>query len=169
VTPDAQTTCELEEGAEELFTVSDNHGHSYRLPLFEDATGWSTKVFDGDTFVGQVHCLKQGEALYLADLHVQDAATHPIQGLAWVRAWLGFNTHGRIESYRNRGLGSALLGFVINRARAGGFKRVTGRLAPIDLKASPSLPDWYRDRSFRVTMAANQLEGTLELSLTESE
>ena len=153
---------------EKLFTVSDNRGHSYQLPLFEDATGWSAKVFDGDTLVGQVHCLKRGEALYLADLHVQEAATHPIQGLAWVRAWLGFDTRGRTESYRNRGLGSALLRFVINRARAGGFRGVTGRLAPIDLKESPTLPDWYQDRGFRVTMAANQLEGALELLLPEA-
>ena len=168
MTAGAQTTCELEDGTEELFAVSDNCGHSYQLPLFENATGWSTKVLDGDTLVGQVQCLKQGEALFLADLHVLEAATHPIQGLAQVKAWLGFDTHGRIESYRNRGLGSALLCFVLGRAGEQGFQRVTGRLAPIDLKENPMLPDWNRHRGFQVTMAANQLAGELEMVLKQA-
>ncbi|MEI8044995.1 MAG: GNAT family N-acetyltransferase [Verrucomicrobiota bacterium] len=165
---DAELTCESDEGTERLLTVSDNRGNAYQLPLFENATGWSTKVLAGDTRVGQVHCLKQGEDLFLADLHVLEAATHPIQGLAMVKAWLGFDTHGRIENYRNRGLGSALLSFVINWARARGFRRVTGRLAPIDLKENPDLPDWYRCRGFRVTMAANRLEGELEMVLQQA-
>ena len=162
---DAELTCEPATGTEELFTVADNRGHCYQLPLFEDAMGWSTKVLDGDTRVGQIHCLKQGEALFLADLHVLDSATHPIQGLAQMKAWLGFDTHGRIENYRNRGLGSALLSFVISRAGEQGFQRVTGRLAPIDLKENPMLPDWYRHRGFQVAMAAHQLAGELEMVL----
>jgi GNAT superfamily N-acetyltransferase len=165
VTPGAQTICEWDDGSEELFKVSDNRGHGYRLHLFKHATGWSMKVFDGVTRVAEAHCLPQGEALFLADLRVLDSAVHGIQGLTRVKGWFGFNVQGRIENYRNRGLGSALLGFVINQAGMRGFQRVTGKLAPIDLKENPGLPDWYQQRGFRVALAADQLAGTLELAL----
>jgi len=165
MTISSQTSCE-HEGTEERLNVSDSLEHSYQLQLFENGSGWSAKVFDVDTLAGQIHCLNQGDALFLGDLHVLRAATRPIQGLARLRGWLGLPTRGRIENYRNRGLGSALLNLVINRARAHGFRRVIGRLAPIDLKEDPKLPDWYRRRGFQIAVASNRLTGDLELVLS---
>ncbi len=164
----AQASCEPEKETEERLTVSDYRGYSYQLHLFQTGLGWSAKLFDVDTLAGQIHCLNQGDALFLGDLHVLEAATHPIQGLARLRGWFGLTTHGRIENYRNRGLGSALLNFVINRAGEQSFQRVTGKLAPVDLKENPMLPDWYRHRGFQVTMAANQMAGELELVLQQA-
>ena len=151
---------------EEWFTVVDHRGYSYQLHLLEYGSSWFAKVFDGNTSVGRISCLNQGDTLFLGDLYVLEAATRPIRGLAWVKVWFGFDMRGRTENYRNRGLGSALLTFAINRARAGGYRRVIGKLAAIDLKAMPGLPDWYRHRGFHVTMEADHLAGTLELTLS---
>lgn len=124
------TSSQDDTGADELLAVSDKRKHPYQVHLFEHDTGWFMKVIDVDTFAAEVYCLVQGNDLCLADIRVKDSAMHPIAGFARIKSLLGFSARGRVENYRNRGLGSALLCLVIDLARTRGFERVKGRLAP---------------------------------------
>jgi len=150
----------------ELLTISDARGHQYQLHLFDDDMGWTMKVLDRGALAAHLNCIKQGADLFLADIRVQARAMHPIRGLGLVKCWLGLGAHGRVENYRRLGLGSALLAFVLQRARGCGFRRVTGNLFPKDLTENPMLPIWYQSRGFRVTMEPSQSAGELEFVLT---
>jgi GNAT superfamily N-acetyltransferase len=163
--PRTITNTDTEDCAPEVLRISDGRGHQYQLRLFDDGIGWIMKVFDRGALAGHVNCLKQGGDLFLADIYVEAKAMHPISGLGLFKCWLGFNAQGQVENYRRRGLGSALLDFVVQRAHDYGFQRVTGKLLPGDLAGNPALPRWYERRGFHVTMEGNRSAGALEFVL----
>lgn len=154
---------------EELHALFDEQGQPYQMRLFEDNSAWTIKVFDDHALVAQVNCLVQGNDLFLADLHVFEAARHPLKPVDLVKGWFGFEVSGRTENYQHRGLGTELLNFVIRRAREHSFRRITGKLFPRDLEGNPRLPDWYRRRGFQVAMNASETAGELELVLSDFE
>jgi hypothetical protein len=145
--------------------VCDRSGHPFQVQFFDDSTGWTLKVFAQNTMVGQVNFEKLGGDLFLADLHVFESAMPPITWLGRIKCLLGLKASGREINYRRRGLGSALLSFVVQRAHAGGFRRITGQIYPADLAENSNLPEWYRSRGFCVTMSPDLTNGTLELVL----
>lgn len=150
---------------EELRTIADSKGKQYRLWLYDDANGWIMKIFDASTLAAQLNCIRQGKDLLLCDIIVHEFAVHPIGWFERLRTFFGLEARGRTSSYRNRGLGSALLSYTINRARAQGFRSIIGVLAPRDLAECPYLPIWYRKFSFKVRMESGKLAGRLELAL----
>jgi GNAT superfamily N-acetyltransferase len=154
---------------EELHALIDEQGRPYQMRLFEDDHAWTLKVFDDHALVAQVNCLVQGSDLFLADIHVFDAARHPLRRVQQFKGWLGFDVSGRTENYQHRGLGTELIKFVIRRARDRGLLRVTGRLFPKDLEANPRLPGWYRHQGFQVAMNESGTAGELELVLSDFE
>lgn len=160
---------------EELHALIDEQGQPYQMRLVEDDSGWTIKVFCDHTLVAQVNCIVQGGDLFLADLHVFEAARHPLRPVDRFKGWVGFvagfgfEAAGRTENYQHRGLGTELLNFVIRRAREHSFRRITGKLFPKDLASNPRLPDWYRRRGFQVTLNASKTAGELELVLSDFE
>lgn len=62
---------------------------------------------------------------------------------------------------RKAGIGHQLLARVFDVARRNGFQRVCGDIAPIDLKANPELPDWYRRQGFVVERGGQFGEWTI--------
>lgn len=152
---------------EELDAFVDEQGHRYELRLFEDGSAWTIKAFDVQVLMAQVNCLVQGSDLFLADLHVFEAARHPLRRIDQIKGWLGFDVSGRIEDYQHRGLGTELLEFVVRRARQRRFGRITGKLFPKDLQVNPRLPEWYRHRGFQVAMDRAETAGELERVLSD--
>lgn len=55
-------------------------------------------------------------------------------------------------NYQQRGLGAALLVFVIRAARENGHASMTGTLVRNYLKQNPRLVNWYQSHGFRVEM-----------------
>ncbi len=95
--------------------------------------------------IGHVYCHIFNECAVIADIRVSDCVK---QGRCVLLQILGFKP--RIKSYRNKGVGTALLKFALNYLKAQGCTRVEGNIMERDLKAWPRLPQWYRDHGFQV-------------------
>lgn len=104
--------------------------------------------------VGYLNYSFEGDGvLNLDDLHIEDAATSPpwflldfifIGGSFPPLRW-------RTKNFRGRGIGTAMIEFLVDYARANSIKRIEGEVKPHDFKDNPDLPDWYRRRGFTVT------------------
>ena len=79
---------------EELHAFVDEQGHRYDMRLFENGSAWTIKAFDVQVLVAQVNCLVQDSDLFLADLHVFEAARHPLRRIDQIKGWLGFDVSG---------------------------------------------------------------------------
>jgi len=151
--------CQEEDGV-----ISDGGGHSYRLRISESLRFWRIKVFDGNVRVGYANCTLTNKILTLADLHVATDALRPRRGIS--RLLHRFvNTPRELINYRGRGLGSAVLRFIIQRAVAHGFTEIEGKLSPHDLAANPNLPEWYRRHGFTIIPGEGQRWGRIQLKL----
>ena len=70
----------------------------------------------------------------------------------------------RITNYQQRGLGTAMVEFMINYAREKSAKRIVGQVKPRDFKDYPELPDWYRRRGFAVVMGEGKATPVASIS-----
>jgi hypothetical protein len=57
----------------------------------------------------------------------------------------------RTENFRNRGIGTAMIAFLVGFARSHSAKRIEGEIKPHDSKENQDLPNWYRRRGFTVS------------------
>jgi GNAT superfamily N-acetyltransferase len=152
---------------EEAVRLRDGRGEVYLGRFYQSVGGWTMKVFASDTLVAVAHCLLRDEEVVLSDLFVYETATHAISKLAHLKCLFGLSAHGRVENYRHRGIGTALLQYLIQRARQDGFKRVSGKLAKQDLETNPQLANWYRKRGFEATVSKSELTGDILMELRE--
>ncbi len=128
-----------------LLTITDRDGRHYPVEYFRYDTGPDFFVYDQQIRIGHAYCLTQQETLYLADLCISNAARIPGGQLHWL---LGLRP--RTRDYSGRGIGSALLQLVIQKARELGFHRISGEVMRSDPRYVPSLLDWYRHHGFDV-------------------
>ena len=148
---------------EHLEWIHDKAGRRYRLHISDSSGLWVLKVYDGRVLVAESKCVRRQDELLVGDLLVFDAAKHPQTPLA--RALRLLTRRGpRSVNYRGRGLGTALLTFIIERAVAKGLSRLRGNLFPRDLRANPNLPGWYRGFGFAVDMKSPE-SGAISLVL----
>jgi len=56
----------------------------------------------------------------------------------------------RTITYRNKGLGTALLNFVFEHFKGMGCERMEGKIVKSDLIDRPWLPQWYRKHGFHI-------------------
>jgi len=139
----------VEDFRPERSALQDGTGLSYRLEISQSDSFWFIKVFDGNMRVGYANCTLTNRILTLADLHVAMDAPQPRRGVSRFFHWV-LNTRRKAVNYRGRGLGAALLRFIIRKAVAHGFTEIEGKLSPHDLAANPKLPEWYRRHGFTV-------------------
>ena len=79
-----------------------------------------------------------------------------------VRAWYQFHI-GRINfggqpntvSYRNRGIGTALMDFLKQAARQQGVKEIEGAVSHQDIESASHLLAWYGKQGFRIILRAS--------------
>jgi len=146
-------------------SLADKEGRHYQLSIDDADQWWVLKLFDGLCPIGYANCLYQGKVLFLADLCISDDVPPTGRLACWARM---FGLRLRHKNYRGRGLGSALLGFIIEQARRNGIEHITGKLFPADLTKNPELPTWYRQRGFHVTMSPDKNSGDIQLQLKAS-
>ena len=115
-------------------SLADKEGRHYQLSIDDADQWWVLKLFDGLCPIGYANCLYQGKVLFLADLCISDDVPPTGRLACWARM---FGLRLRHKNYRGRGLGSALLGFIIEQARRNGIEHITGKLFPADLAKNP--------------------------------
>ena len=88
--------------------------------------------------------------LRVNDLFIAERMPLPESRWDWVWRQLRGRTAPTYPN-RGRGLGSALLEFIVREARSRGFTRIEGDIFAKDHAANQGLPDWYRQRGFVVS------------------
>src|SRR5436190_21979485 len=105
--------------------IQDGSGHRYRLHISEFSSTWCLKVFDGAVCAAYAYCRLADSILTLSDLRVANETLPPERGFSRLKRML-LNQERKPVSYRTRGLGSALLQFIVDAAKARGLAEVTG-------------------------------------------
>lgn len=150
--------------------IYDREGREYRV-IESDCGSENFRRFNikfGRYQVGYINYSFEGsEVLHLDDLHIEDAAISPpwffldfifIGGSFPPQRW-------RTKSFRGRGIGTAIIDFLVNYARANSIIRIEGEVKPHDFKDNPDLPDWYRRRGFIVTASDKKSAWIAKISL----
>ncbi len=144
------------EGAESVreiaLTIHDQAGRVYSIHFTRGACLWLMDVIAADgRRVGRLMATEQVDGtLLLGDLTIGDVL--PVCTPWWRRCVQCIGGHARMhESFRGRGLGSALLDAFLCEARQAGVRSITGYLVPKDLRAWPALPEWYARRGFKLS------------------
>lgn len=133
---------------EETHALKDNRGRCYRLDVFREM-GPCFFVRHGGCKVAEALCETSGTTLILLDFQVQDdLPTFESWWSKLVRRALGRPRPRR--TCRRRGLGTALLQFIVAWAGRQGFTEIRGSLSPRDLREFSNLKGWYRNNGFSI-------------------
>lgn len=150
--------------AKDVHWIEDATGCRYRVLIDEESSFWYLKAIDGEAGVAYANCQIIDTVMTLHDLRVLDQARPPEKGLVgWLRRML--NWHKKPVNYRKRGLGSALLKFIIATASQRGLLEINGSLSQHDLMQNPNLANWYRRHGFDVSEGGNYGAGRIHLAL----
>lgn len=148
---------------EDLF-IRDRSSQQYRVHLLENAH-WYLKVYNRKVRVAHANCHPKPPVLYVDDLHVEDAKFTPESTFSRLIRLL-MNRQKQAVNYRRRGIATALLRLIADRAAARGFTSIEGSLSRIDLGKDPKLPEWYQRRGFTVLPGGRYNEGKVRLALS---
>lgn len=146
--------------------ITDKKGGKLRVVWRNDDRTWIFQVFDSAKFVARANCLVEGSRLKLGDLEVFERAQSPVRN--WVHSFIRKIFGESNLNYRNRGIGSALLGLIIQLAKEHRMAVLFGNVGTEDLKANPDLPDWYRRRGFTIFEGGDFGVGRLEMIIQQT-
>lgn len=124
-------------------------GKNYQLQFKKATAQWIFKVYSGDTTVADANCLFFGSKILLGDICVRDRARAPLNSLyRRLRAFM--HLRAAPINYRGRGIGTALLKFIVKAASESGYREIYGNL-PVSKRATDSnLKQWYQKQGFTV-------------------
>lgn len=136
-----------EEGHEITHTIYDKSGVAYTIEgHLSPSVLLSFVIFEGRC-VGCINwTISDTGVMTIADLTIREPLD--IKPL-WARV-LPFLYRKQPVSYKGRGLGSAMLNFIIESARAMGVSEINGWITGDDREATPYLPEFYRKHGFMV-------------------
>ncbi|CBN57566.1 MULTISPECIES: GNAT family N-acetyltransferase [Kamptonema] len=130
--------------------ILDREGREYHLKVAgEEDQYFIAKLLYRNSEVGRIQCVfnPRGE-LVINDLFIHNDIIHTPPHLLAV-LWRLLVKPKPID-YRQRGLGTHLLQFVIARYRQRGFKRIYGSLTQEDINNNPNLVKWYEKLGFQI-------------------
>lgn len=108
------------------------------------------------------------DILFIDDFRLEDKAMHSpwffLDLIYWVVSFPP--ERFRITNYQKRGLGTAMIKFLMSYAKSESVKRIEGEVKHHDFKDNPDLPDWYRRRGFAVSMSKDLKGFVAKISLT---
>lgn len=135
--------------------ITDRQGVVYRVRSDRDEYGWSFYLWHAEEVIGHMYCIQQPPTLMVGDFKLHDdvRVAESIAQRAW-RKLLG--RPEPVFSYRQRGLGTAMLVLLADLAKSAGFGRLDGWISDVDTDRNPDLPDWYRRRGFIVTLVGGK-------------
>lgn len=142
-------------------TLRDKTGRHYRYSLTVDRGSHDWLVYDGGWRIGYAWCSEEDTRFRISDFKFEDGFRRP-------RTFLGWRI-GRAPavSYQRRGLGTALLGLIIDHARSRGSREIVGMISQVDLDRFPTLTAWYARFGFVYTPKPDGgiIKGNLRLVL----
>lgn len=132
----------------EVRTIHDRMRQCYLTDIFrkEAQTDFVAKV--GGRWVVRASITRRGEEWMLANLFVRDQC--PSARTVWAELIGSLLRRPRHVSYRELGLGSAMLRLVVAEARSRGAGRLVGDAVPERLCDAARLIEFYRRGGFRI-------------------
>ena len=129
--------------------ITDNYGQKYRVNVLENSNDlFHTELRQRTDYVGEAKCMLRQDTMELSDIRIRDDADPPESTIEYiVKSAAKSKTDTR--SYRRRGLGTALLEFVVAYARKKQLKRICGSIVQKDIVRTPNLVGWYEKRGFK--------------------
>jgi GNAT superfamily N-acetyltransferase len=118
--------------------IHDKQGEGYHVTLDDSADTHYFKIKHHGIPVGQVICHFDGSVLHLDDIHINDEVVNQAGGV--------------IINYRGRGIGTAMIQFLIRYAKGKAVKRIEGQIKRFDFKNATDLLERYRRWGFEVLM-----------------
>lgn len=140
-------------------TIVDKDNKTYTLNVLDDDSSIVIKVYRFNTLIGEVKCFKESlEVLYLRDIAIANDAIPDLRNI-WVTPQKKIlqEQPGPVN-YRGRGLGSALMTFLIRYAAGYGFQAIYGNVYQQDLENNPKLLQWYQRHGFQLRPVAPDAE-----------
>lgn len=135
-----------EDGIEIKHTIYDRFGDAYTVGGNLSPSGLLSYVTSKKHCVGRINWTTSKSAvLTIADLIIFDKNHYRKPLWSHVLPVLY-----RPINYRGRGLGAAMLKFIIESAQNMGISEVNGWITSDDLKVTPFLPEFYRNHGFMV-------------------
>lgn len=136
----------------QLTTVTDKRGK--RFHIYEDDE--VNRILLYRPLVGAYlligwanYVMKEASTLILADIQLLEMPQIHRDGVyKYFPRWLWRKSQR--ESYRGRGLGSALIEAVVGFARSNGLQRIEGFIVERDYHRNPHLPSLYENHGFAV-------------------
>jgi hypothetical protein len=76
-------------------------------------------------------------------------------------------TKREIRHFQGLGIGTQVIKFMLESAKKRGIKRVYGEIVEVDYPKNPKLPQWYKDRGFKVEMTNgnSRIKGHISMEL----
>lgn len=132
--------------------ITDSYGQKYQLHIIlESEEQLLVDIYDTQ-IVGYANCIIQhSNELSLADIRIFDQAI--VFRSTFQRIWVAAiqRAPSRTKNYQRRGLGTQLLQWVIEYARARALTRIVGDVVEQDLAQNPNLCQWYQKHGFSIT------------------
>lgn len=141
MTPSSQTTS---------VSLHDTYDREYRLAVVADERWLNGVLWHNRQAVGHVSVVfRSPDEWELADIFICEDV--PVRVGLLHRLWLYcMRQQPTRHTYRNRGLGTAIIHFVTERARQHQVKYICGRVVHKDNAARPELLRWYESNGFTV-------------------
>ncbi|NJN30882.1 MAG: GNAT family N-acetyltransferase [Synechococcales cyanobacterium RM1_1_8] len=131
--------------------IQDCQGKSYPLFLRSQGDRHCLMIYDGAICVGQARYAWQGNGVLTLD-DIAIANRVPTVPNAWQRLQQRlFKTEPPAVSYRQRGLGKALLASILDQGQRLGATVLLGEVFQPDVDNNPDLLAWYQRRGFQAT------------------
>lgn len=131
-------------------TIFDRENNPYRVVLMRDENYSQATVLAGKLHVGSMRwVLNPNNILLIGDIKIFERPAGP-SGCLLLRV---FNQ--RPKSFRQRGLGSAMLEYMISQAEQLGVEQMSGFVSLEDIRNTPYLLDWYQHHGFAVERDAS--------------
>jgi len=147
--------------------IHDKHGAEYRIVESPRETYIRFKVLNQRVMVAYVNCGMRGEVLRIIDLFVASSAVHK-PWFHWDLFFFALSfppVKRRTVNYQDRGIGTAMIRFLVDYARSNSAKRIEGDVKHHDYKNNQDLPAWYRRRGFTVVMNDGTGVGIAKISM----
>lgn len=132
--------------------IQDRRGKSFRIEWDMEDDSLNFWLTDERISIGYAHCMIQGKVfLRLEDIIIYD--DHNFTHRPKWKLWIDRNLLGKLRGYRNQGLGTSFLQFVISIAKQMGIRRIEGSAHPDRPEDAEALLRWYRRMGFTIKPA----------------
>lgn|GEM_PF-3050496 len=135
-----------EEGLEITHMFHDKSGDVYTIRGEMTASGLISYVYSETSCIGRINWdTSEPERMLITDLIIFE----PLDIKPWWVRLFPF-LYKQPVSYKGRGIGSAMLNYIVASAHAMGISEIRGWVNGDDLEATPYLREFYRKHGFTV-------------------